>query len=142
LGFVSRPALRYRKAMTQPLSHLPGTHLLVDLYGAAHLTDALRLEAVLRAAAAAAGATVIAAHFRGFPGGAGVTGMLLLAESHISIHTWPELGYAAVDIFICGVADADAARLALEAALAPERVEVIAVQRGRDQRNQSSHPAL
>lgn len=117
-------------------THLPGTHLLIDFYGAAHLTNALQLEAALRAAAAAAEATVIAAHFRSFSGESGVTGMLLLAESHISIHTWPELGYAAVDIFMCGVADADAARLALEAALSPERVVVMAVQRGLDQRNQ------
>lgn len=116
--------------MAPPSAHLPGTHLLVDLYGAAHLTDALRLEAALRAAAAAAGATVITAHFHSFPGAAGVTGMLLLAESHISIHTWPELRYAAVDIFICGATDATAAREALEAALTPERVVVVAVQRG------------
>lgn len=118
------------------MAHLPGTHLLVDLFGAAHLTDAARLEDALHAAAAAAGATVIASHFRSFPGAAGVTGMLLLAESHISIHTWPELGYAAVDIFICGATDAHAARIALEEALEPERVAVIAVQRGQDQRNQ------
>jgi S-adenosylmethionine decarboxylase len=136
------PALRYRVGMRQLSAHLPGTHLLIDLYGAAHLTDAALLEAALRAAAAAARATVIAANFRSFAGTSGVTGMLLLAESHISIHTWPELGYAAVDIFICGDADAHAARIALEAALTPARVEVMAVQRGQDQRNQLSHPSL
>jgi len=125
-------ALRYRIRM----KHLPGTHLLIDLYGAAHLADAARIEAALRAAADAARATVIAAHFSSFPGSAGVTGMLLLAESHISIHTWPELGYAAVDIFVCGVGDAQAARIALETALRPDRVEVTAVPRWRDQRNQ------
>ncbi|NUB45291.1 adenosylmethionine decarboxylase [Fertoebacter nigrum] len=124
--------------METPADHLPGTHLLVDLYGAAHLTDAAALERILCDAAGAAGATIIATHFRVFPGAAGVTGMVLLAESHISIHTWPELGFAAVDIFMCGAADADAARMALEAAMAPTRAEVVAVARGqaRDQRNQ------
>ncbi|MGQ0564519.1 MAG: adenosylmethionine decarboxylase [Gemmobacter sp.] len=128
--------LRYRSGMERQSGHLPGMHLLVDLYGAAHLADAARIEAALRAAAAAARATVIAAQFRTFAGQGGVTGMLLLAESHISIHTWPELGYAAVDIFLCGEADADAARRALESALSPTRVAVTAVRRGQDQRNQ------
>jgi S-adenosylmethionine decarboxylase len=136
LSFVSTPVMRYRIAM-EPLSpHLPGTHLLIDFYGAAHLTNAREIEASMRSAAMAAEATVIAAHFHSFSGQCGVTGMLLLAESHISIHTWPELEYAAIDIFMCGDADAHAARLALEKAMAPTRVDVMTVPRRRAQRNQ------
>ena len=52
--------------------------------------------------APAAGARVLGARFHPFGPGQGVTGVLLLAESHISIHTWPEHGYAAVDVFMCG----------------------------------------
>ena len=87
--------------------HLPlGTHLLADLSGvdAAALRDCAALESLLRQAAVAAGAQVLHGHFHSFGQEAGVTGVLLLAESHISIHTWPEAGFAAVDIFMCGAA--------------------------------------
>ena len=87
--------------------HLPlGTHLLADLSGvdAAALRDCAALEALLRQAAVTAGAQVLHGHFHSFGQEAGVTGVLLLAESHISIHTWPEAGFAAVDIFMCGAA--------------------------------------
>ena len=88
-------------------AHLPlGTHLLADLSGvaAAVLRDCAVLEALRRAAATDAGAQVLHGHFHSFGVEAGVTGVLLLAESHISIHTWPEAGFAAVDIFMCGAA--------------------------------------
>lgn len=120
--------------------HHPGWHLLLDLHGARHLADAVRIEAVLIDAAAAAGALVIASHVHAFPGRAGVTGMVLLAESHLSIHTWPELGLAAIDIFMCGSADVQAARRSIEAALQPTHVSVTEVLRGRDQRNHLSQP--
>lgn len=87
--------------------HLPlGTHLLADLSGvaAARLRDCAALEALLREAAIEAGAQVLHGHFHSFGQELGVTGVLLLAESHISIHTWPEAGFAAVDIFMCGAA--------------------------------------
>ncbi|MFO0902731.1 MAG: adenosylmethionine decarboxylase [Pirellulales bacterium] len=80
-----------------------GTHLLLDLYGCAPdlLDDPAGLEALLREAAAAAGAQVVGAMSHRFsPHGASV--VCLLAESHISIHTWPEQQTAAVDIYTCG----------------------------------------
>ncbi|GJG98088.1 adenosylmethionine decarboxylase [Cupriavidus pauculus] len=81
-----------------------GRHLLLDMQGVAAplLTDAEQIERVLRDAAHAAGATPVDARLHHFGPGLGVTGVLLLKESHISIHTWPEYGYAAVDIFMCG----------------------------------------
>lgn len=88
-------------------AHLPlGTHLLADLSGvdAAPLRDCVALENLLRQAAIEAGAQVLHGHFHSFGQDVGVTGVLLLAESHISIHTWPEAGFAAVDIFMCGAA--------------------------------------
>ncbi len=122
--------------MTADPDHRPGTHLLADLYGGPYLADALRIEAALTQAARAAGARVLATHFHVFSDSGGVTGMALLAESHISIHTWPELGYAAVDIFICGAADARAALRVVEAVLATDRSTVTEIARGPDQRNQ------
>ena len=80
----------------------PGTHLLLDFWQAERLTDAAWLEKALREAAAACGAMVLQVMLHEFGEGHGITGVALLAESHISIHTWPETGYAAVDIFTCG----------------------------------------
>lgn len=81
-----------------------GRHMLADLHGvcAELLTDVDRIEAVLMQAACAAGATPLFGKFHQFGAGQGITGVLLLQESHISIHTWPEFGFAAVDAFMCG----------------------------------------
>lgn len=100
--------------------HLPlGTHLLADLSGIApeRLRDGAALEQLLRGAAIAAGAQVLHSHFHSFGTGMGVTGVVLLAESHISIHTWPECGFAAVDIFMCGAARPQLALGAIKDAL-------------------------
>ncbi len=118
-----------------------GEHLLLDLYGVAPalLRDADRLESALREAADALGATVLHAHLHRFgtPGadapadaGGGVTGVLLLAESHLSIHTWPEHGFAAIDAFMCGTGVTLVARAIFERALAPSRADVRVAQRG------------
>jgi len=81
-----------------------GQHILADLYGIIpdHLNDPATVEQLLLKSARAAGATVLSSHFHTFGSDQGVTGVVLLAESHISIHTWPEYGFAAVDIFMCG----------------------------------------
>lgn len=109
-------------------THAPalGRHLLADYYGVAvrTLNDARTLEATLVAAAHAAGAVPLACRFHSFGGGGGVTGMVLLQESHISVHTWPEHGFAAVDVFMCGGARPADAVAAIERAWRPARVVV------------------
>lgn len=77
-------------------------HLIADLIGCSRLDDEQHIEAILREAAKAAGATVLEIRLHGFGQGMGVTGVALLAESHISIHSWPEHDFAAIDIFVCG----------------------------------------
>lgn len=112
--------------------HLPaGSHLLADLSGidAGRLTDCDELEALLRSAAAAAGARVLHSHFHGFGQGLGVTGVVLLAESHISIHTWPEDGFAAVDIFMCGASRPQTALDVIQAALGPRHCQLNTIRR-------------
>jgi len=110
----------------------PGRHVLADFRGvpATRLTDAAALEAQLVAAAQAAGAHVLSAHFHHFGEGAGVTGVVMLSESHISIHSWPEHQFAALDIFMCGTAQPELALAWLQDALAPESVHVTTVARG------------
>ena len=108
-----------------------GRHLLADLFGCAGLDDAALIERALRDAAAAAGATLLDVRLHAFGPGAGVTGVALLAESHISIHSWPERGYAAIDIFLCGRRHDPAAALAvLVDRLGAARVEQQTVARG------------
>jgi S-adenosylmethionine decarboxylase len=82
-----------------------GCHLIADLHGAKRLSDLPFIEEVLRAAAEAAEATLLNVTLHHFGPGQGVTGVALLAESHISIHTWPEHRYAALDMFLCGRSD-------------------------------------
>ena len=98
-----------------------GRHLLLDLQGVSPrlLSDAAFIERTLFTAARAAGATPIDARLQHFGPGQGVTGVLLLKESHISIHTWPEYEFAAVDIFMCGATHPEAAARHVCDAFAP-----------------------
>jgi S-adenosylmethionine decarboxylase len=100
-----------------------GRHLLLDLSGAEAgvLRDAAGIERLLSEAAELAGATPLGTRFHHFGAGAGVTGVVLLQESHISIHTWPEHGFAAVDIFMCGDTRPEDAARYLIARLNPRR---------------------
>lgn len=126
--------------MTGTGQYTTGTHLLIDHFGGRFLDDPVRLKTALQAAAMAAGATVLSDSFHHFGGGNGVTGVLLLAESHISIHTWPERDFAAIDIFMCGDADPDAAAKMLEQSLAPRHVESRRISRGHS--NHFSQPSI
>ncbi|MFV0623305.1 adenosylmethionine decarboxylase [Sphingomonas sp. ac-8] len=108
-----------------------GRHVLLDLHGCSGLDDLGRVEDALRAAAAAAGATLLDVRLHAFGPGQGITGVALLAESHISIHSWPEHGYAAVDIFLCGHrCDPDAAVEIIADRLGATGREVRTVPRG------------
>lgn len=109
-----------------------GRHLLADLHGVAAslLTQPQLIEKMLLNAAQAAGATPIFSKFHQFGIGEGVTGVLLLRESHISIHTWPEHGFAAVDAFMCGASRPDLAIGILRQAFNPACSHVEEVLRG------------
>ena len=101
-----------------------GTHALNDVRGASRLDEPPYAETNLRRSAEAAGATILQAHFHHFGPAMGVTGVPMLAESHISIHTWPETRFAALDIFICGAAKIDAAIGVIEDAFSEAEIEV------------------
>lgn len=107
-----------------------GLHLLVDLWEAQGLQNCGGIESALRQAAIAAGATVLHGHFHTFTPSGGVTGVLLLAESHISIHTWPERQFAAIDLFMCADCDPRDGLPALQQFFQPGRMLVQDVRRG------------
>jgi len=107
-----------------------GIHLLLDLWQAHRLDDVVHVERTLRRAAEACQATLLHVHAHHFAAGGGVSGVAVLAESHISIHTWPERGYAALDIFMCGNCDPYQALPILKRAFTPGSVQISENRRG------------
>lgn len=108
-----------------------GSHVLLDLWGC----QTASLQDAMTEAAAAAGATVLDTHFHDFApsetaAAGGMTGVVLLAESHITVHTWPEKGFIAFDIFMCGACDPDIAADVLVNRLKPQRHQRTRVERG------------
>lgn len=101
-----------------------GTHLIIDLWDARSLDDLALMESTLRRAVEAARATLLHIHLHHFTPNGGISGVAVLAESHISVHTWPERDFAAFDVFMCGDAEPRAAIAVLESAFRPGRVEV------------------
>ena len=106
------------------------THVLAEFWGARHLDDVDVIEDAIRAAAETAGATVLHVYLHRFSSTGGVSGVAVLAESHISIHTWPERAFAAIDIFMCGACDPYKAVPVLRRALAPTSMQVSEHKRG------------
>lgn len=106
-----------------------GTHLLIDLWGANNLNSPEEIEALLVDAAKASGATVLYSYMHPFEPH-GVSGVVVLAESHISIHTWPERNYAALDVFMCGEADPYQTISFLKSYFKPESIQVAENKRG------------
>ena len=107
-----------------------GVHLIVDLHGAKRLNDIDHIEETLRRCVEASRATLLHIHLHHFQP-SGVSGVAVLAESHISIHTWPEAGYAALDIFMCGSAEPDNCIAVLRDAFAAKRIDVNEILRGQ-----------
>ena len=115
-----------------------GLHILAEFHacsgGRRLLCDAVALAAVCRRACADAGLTVVAEAFHQFPA-AGATGALVLAESHLAIHTWPELDAVTLDLYVCNHsrdnrAAAEAAYNVLSAEFKPGRIVRRDVARG------------
>lgn len=84
-----------------------GNHLIIECHGCDSelLKNTSKIEEILQQSALKANATVLHSYFHKFDQGEGVTGIIALAESHISVHTWPEHSYMAIDIFMCGDCD-------------------------------------
>lgn len=107
-----------------------GRHLLVDIWQAKRLDDLDLMKQALTDAASACGATLRELHLFRFEEGGGIAGVAMLMQSHISVHSWPEYGYAAFDAYVCGDADPDQMVPVLKKAFDPEVVQVKKVERG------------
>jgi len=107
-----------------------GTHLIIEFVHAINLDDLERIKAALIEATRVSGATLLHVYMHRFSEAGGVSAVVVLAESHISIHTWPQYGYAAIDIFMCGTCNPFLAIPVLRNALAPKKVKVQEFLRG------------
>jgi S-adenosylmethionine decarboxylase len=108
--------------------------VLAELTGCAPATldDAVALEAIFRDCAERGGATIVSSHFHRFSP-QGVSGVVVIAESHVTVHTWPEHGYAAVDVFTCGRYQvAEAVTKLIIAALGAGNARAVFFDRGPD----------
>ena len=108
-----------------------GTHMLLDCWQASKLDDLEHIETALREAVKVTGATLLHIHLHHFTPNGGVSGVAELAESHISIHTWPERDYAALDIFMCGDTQPEKAIQVFADAFATSNIKVTEHLRGK-----------
>lgn len=107
-----------------------GTHLLIDVLGSDILNDIETIREMMLRCVQAAGATLLHIHLHHFSPNGGVSGVAVLAESHISIHTWPEHKYAALDVFMCGDAQPLNTIAVIEQFLAPTSIHLSNYARG------------
>jgi len=99
---VTDPAAAPDHFITRNGVDYAGTHLLIDLFGARHLSDEERMRAAFTRCVRECHATLLHMHVHVFTPYGGLSGVAVLAESHITVHTWPERDYAAFDVFMCG----------------------------------------
>jgi len=108
-----------------------GVHLIIDFWGAENLDNLELMDKTLHAAIDASGATLLHIHLHHFTPSDGISGVALLAESHISVHTWPERSFAAFDIFMCGDTEPEKCIAILKNAFKPQKIQLTEHRRGK-----------
>ncbi len=137
---VHWPSYRDSQIETTTLDHFverdgkrfAGTHLIIDFWDAYRLDDLRWMEKGMIEAVRTAGATLLHIHLHHFTPNGGISGVAVLAESHLSVHTWPERGFAAFDVFMCGEAQPLKCLPVLERYFSPGKVHVGQLLRGID----------
>ena len=112
-----------------------GRHIILDIWGKPESMPFWDMDGAaeaLKKAAVDAGATVMSERWHHFGEGHGYTGVVILAESHISVHTWPEKGYASIDVYMCGICDPRNTIEPIKAFYKSERDKVLYIVRGTD----------
>jgi len=125
---MNKKARRYYSKCEQ--FNYAGTHLLLELWGAENITSLEKVKKALIGSVNACGATLLDIKLHHFSPNQGISGIAIIKESHLSIHTWPEFGYAAIDIFVCGEVNAYKAIPVLKKAFKPKRMQLLELKRG------------
>ena len=107
-----------------------GAHLLIELWTEHFLTDSNRIRNIIIKAIKACGATMLGIDLHVFNPNGGISGVAILQESHLSIHTWPEYDYAALDLFVCGTINPHLAIPVIEEGFKPYKIDVQEIRRG------------
>ena len=107
-----------------------GQHLILDFWGVKFNNSIITLKKILKNAIKVSGATLLHIHLHRFGKQQGISGVAVLAESHISVHTWPERDYIAFDIFMCGDTNPDASAEYLLKTFKPKKSILKKIKRG------------
>lgn len=107
-----------------------GRHLIIELWDAKNLSSLPKIRKSLKDSVNAIGATLLNIHLHKFSPSGGVSGVALISESHISVHTWPEYKYAALDIFVCGEVNPYEAINILKKQYETSNIQVSEIKRG------------
>ena len=107
-----------------------GTHLIVELWNGRNFSSLPKIRMILKDSVKACRATLLKINLHKFSSTGGISGVVVIKESHLSIHTWPEYKYAAVDIFVCGDVDPYKAIPALKKGFRPDKIQIAELKRG------------
>ena len=120
----------YFVTCSQTGDQFAGRHILADFWGVERMGDFEFIKEAIEESARKAGATILHSDYHPFGEGMGVSGVTVLSESHISIHTWPERSFASLDVFMCGNCDPQDALDYLQKILNPTSVDQTLNRRG------------
>lgn len=125
-----RPVIEKQYCCNNGFVSYAGVHLIVDLWEGKNLDSIPKIEKVLRTCVEACGATLLNIDLHKFSTEGGISGVAIIKESHISIHSWPEYGYAALDIFVCGDVNPYKAIPVIKEGFESENVQITELKRG------------
>ena len=107
-----------------------GNHLIFDFWGCEEIANQELIIDSCKTGVVEAGATILHSHFHEFGEGCGMTGVVVLSESHLSLHTWPEINLMTFDIYMCGEATPKTAMEYLRDKLKPKKSVLLDLKRG------------
>lgn len=107
-----------------------GVHLIIELWGGRYLSSLPQIKKILENSVKAIKATLLKIDLHKFSSGGGISGVAIIQESHLSIHTWPEYNYAALDVFVCGTVDPYKAIPVIKKGFSPKNIQITEVKRG------------
>lgn len=107
-----------------------GVHLIIEVWNAKNLTSLPKIKEILSKSIKACKVTLLNIELHKFSPSGGISGVAIIKESHLSIHTWPEYGYAALDIFLCGEVDPYKSIPVIREGFKTDRLQITEVKRG------------